>query len=96
MNFPIAGLHINTLFLIGVGFVVGLLGGFFGVGGSFLAGAEVNAVVRPGQKVGVFIEFGSDDARLAAIDIGDGDVAIGPEEERIAVRGHVGDLLAVG
>jgi uncharacterized protein len=36
--FPIAGVHIAPLYLIGVGFVVGLLGGFFGVGGSFLAG----------------------------------------------------------
>lgn len=38
MNFPIAGVHIAPLYLIVVGFVVGLLGGFFGVGGSFLAG----------------------------------------------------------
>jgi uncharacterized membrane protein YfcA len=47
MNFPIAGLHINTLFLIGVGFVVGVLGGFFGVGGSFLAGPALFAVGVP-------------------------------------------------
>jgi uncharacterized membrane protein YfcA len=38
MEFPIAGVTINPLFLAGVGFVVGLLGGFFGVGGGFLAG----------------------------------------------------------
>lgn len=38
MNFPISGVHINPLLLMGVGFVVGVLGGFFGVGGSFLAG----------------------------------------------------------
>jgi uncharacterized membrane protein YfcA len=38
MNFPISGVHIDPLYLIGVGFIVGLLGGFFGVGGSFLAG----------------------------------------------------------
>jgi uncharacterized membrane protein YfcA len=36
--FPIAGVTISPLFLAGVGFVVGLLGGFFGVGGGFLAG----------------------------------------------------------
>jgi len=47
MNFPIAGLHINTLFLIVVGFVVGVLGGFFGVGGSFLAGPALFAVGVP-------------------------------------------------
>ncbi|MDB6123298.1 MAG: putative rane transporter protein [Pedosphaera sp.] len=38
MDFLISGTHINPFALIGVGFVVGLLGGFFGVGGSFLAG----------------------------------------------------------
>ncbi|UCG24308.1 MAG: sulfite exporter TauE/SafE family protein [Chloroflexota bacterium] len=38
MEFPIAGVVINPLFLIGVGFLVGILGGFFGVGGGFLAG----------------------------------------------------------
>lgn len=38
MYFPIAGVTVNPLFLAGVGFVVGLLGGFFGVGGGFLAG----------------------------------------------------------
>jgi uncharacterized protein len=38
MNFPISGTHIDPFYLMGVGFVVGMLGGFFGVGGSFLAG----------------------------------------------------------
>lgn len=38
MNFPIAGVEISPLYLIAVGFIVGVLGGFFGVGGSFLAG----------------------------------------------------------
>jgi uncharacterized membrane protein YfcA len=38
MNFPISGQHINPLYLIAVGFVIGVFGGFFGVGGSFLAG----------------------------------------------------------
>ena len=38
MEFPIAGVVINPLYLIGVGFLVGILGGFFGVGGGFLAG----------------------------------------------------------
>jgi uncharacterized membrane protein YfcA len=36
--FPITDVSINPLFLAGVGFLVGLLGGFFGVGGGFLAG----------------------------------------------------------
>lgn len=38
MEFPIAGVTINPVLLAGVGFLVGLLGGFFGVGGGFLAG----------------------------------------------------------
>lgn len=38
MNFPISGTHLNPLYLIAIGFIVGVLGGFFGVGGSFLAG----------------------------------------------------------
>lgn len=38
MTFPIAGVHVSPVYLIAVGFIVGLLGGFFGVGGSFLAG----------------------------------------------------------
>jgi hypothetical protein len=38
MSFPISGTHISPFFLVAVGFVVGMLGGFFGVGGSFLAG----------------------------------------------------------
>src|SRR5579863_6073006 len=38
MDFPISHTHINALWLIAVGFIVGLFGGFFGVGGSFLAG----------------------------------------------------------
>jgi uncharacterized membrane protein YfcA len=38
MEFEIAGVTINPILLAGIGFVVGILGGFFGVGGGFLAG----------------------------------------------------------
>lgn len=38
MDFPISGVHINPLVLILLGFSIGMMGGFFGVGGSFLAG----------------------------------------------------------
>ena len=38
MYFPISDVTVNPLFLVGVGFLVGVLGGFFGVGGGFLAG----------------------------------------------------------
>jgi uncharacterized protein len=38
MFFPISDSHINPFYLAVVGFVIGILGGFFGVGGSFIAG----------------------------------------------------------
>ena len=47
MHFPIADVVISPLFLAGVGFLVGLLGGFFGVGGGFLAGPMMYLVGVP-------------------------------------------------
>src|SRR5437763_8202717 len=47
MTFLISGAHIDPIYLMGVGFVVGMLGGFFGVGGSFLAGPALFAVGVP-------------------------------------------------
>src|SRR5438046_10417070 len=38
MFFPISHVHVNQIYLIVVGFLIGVLGGFFGVGGSFIAG----------------------------------------------------------
>ena len=38
MYFPISGATVDPIYLVGLGFVIGILGGFFGVGGSFLAG----------------------------------------------------------
>lgn len=38
MEFPISGVTVSPLLLVAIGFVVGVLGGFFGVGGGFLAG----------------------------------------------------------
>lgn len=38
MEFPVAGITVNPFLLAGVGLVIGGLGGFFGVGGGFLAG----------------------------------------------------------
>jgi uncharacterized membrane protein YfcA len=43
MFFPISGVHLQPIFLIALGLVVGVLGGFFGVGGSFLAGPALFA-----------------------------------------------------
>src|SRR5262249_45061801 len=47
MDFLISHTHISAYYLVGIGFVVGLLGGFFGVGGSFLAGPALFAAGVP-------------------------------------------------
>src|SRR3954465_13347146 len=47
MNFPVSGQHIQPLWLAALGFMVGVLGGFFGVGGSFIAGPALRAVGLP-------------------------------------------------
>lgn len=47
MNFPVSGVQIDPVYLMAVGFVVGILGGFFGVGGSFLAGPALFSVGVP-------------------------------------------------
>jgi uncharacterized membrane protein YfcA len=44
MFFPISGAHISPIYLALVGFLIGILGGFFGVGGSFIAGPALRAV----------------------------------------------------
>jgi uncharacterized protein len=44
MFFPISHSHINPVYLVIIGFLIGVLGGFFGVGGSFIAGPALRAV----------------------------------------------------
>ena len=44
MFFPISHVHVSPVYLIVIGFVIGVLGGFFGVGGSFIAGPALRAV----------------------------------------------------
>lgn len=44
MDFPISGAHISPIYLVLVGFLIGILGGFFGVGGSFIAGPALRLV----------------------------------------------------
>jgi hypothetical protein len=36
MHFPISGTDISPAYLVIMGFLIGVLGGFFGVGGSFM------------------------------------------------------------
>jgi uncharacterized membrane protein YfcA len=43
MHFPISGADISPLYLVVVGFLIGVMGGFFGVGGSFIAGPALRA-----------------------------------------------------
>ena len=47
MDFSISHAHISPILLVLVGFVVGVFGGFFGVGGSFLAGPALFAAGLP-------------------------------------------------
>ena len=44
MWFTVSGAHISPIYLVVVGFVIGILGGFFGVGGSFIAGPALRIV----------------------------------------------------
>src|SRR6266508_3822319 len=44
MFFPISGADISPIYLAVVGFLIGILGGFFGVGGSFIAGPALRLV----------------------------------------------------
>src|ERR671938_1434598 len=47
MFFPISGANISPIYLASIGFLIGVLGGFFGVGGSFIAGPALRAVGLP-------------------------------------------------
>lgn len=44
MYFPISGTDISPVYLVVIGFLIGILGGFFGVGGSFIAGPALRAI----------------------------------------------------
>jgi uncharacterized membrane protein YfcA len=47
MYFPISGVHLDPIYLVVIGFVIGILGGFFGVGGSFLTAPALFAAGLP-------------------------------------------------
>lgn len=44
MHFPISGTDISPIYLVVIGFLIGIMGGFFGVGGSFIAGPALRAI----------------------------------------------------
>ena len=87
MNFPISGAHINPFLLSGVGLIIGICGGFFGVGGSFLGGPALFAFGLPMNYV-----IGTDLAHL----VGKSLVAV----RRHASLGHIdlkfGFLMMIG
>ncbi len=60
LSFLVSHVQIALPWLVGVGFVVGALGGFFGVGGSFLAGPALYALGLPMNFV-----IGTDIAHIA-------------------------------
>lgn len=60
MEFTISGVTMDPAFLVMLGFVVGVMGGFFGVGGSFLAGPSLFAAGIPMNYV-----VGTDLAHIA-------------------------------
>lgn len=60
MNFLISHVQISIPWLVAVGFFVGVLGGFFGVGGSFLAGPALYVLGLPMNFV-----VGTDIAHIA-------------------------------
>ena len=47
MDFLVSNTHLSSFYLIVIGFIIGVLGGFFGVGGSFLAGPSLFALGVP-------------------------------------------------
>lgn len=47
MDFLVSQTNIDPLYLVIIGFIIGILGGFFGVGGSFLAGPALFAAGVP-------------------------------------------------
>ncbi len=60
MDFPISGVQLDPLLLIFLGFSIGLMGGFFGVGGSFIAGPTLMSLGVPTHFV-----VGTDLAHIA-------------------------------
>jgi len=44
MHFAISGTDISPVYLVTIGFLIGIMGGFFGVGGSFIAGPALRAI----------------------------------------------------
>ena len=87
MKFLISGTQIPPLYLMGLGFIVGILGGFFGVGGSFLAGPALFAM---GMQMNFVV--GTDLAHI----VGKSIVAAGRHRTLGNVDYKLGLLMAIG
>src|SRR5215204_4558592 len=90
---PIAGMSVNALFMVVLGFLVGLLSGMFGVGGGFLttpllifygvpptvAAASSASQVTGASVSGVFAHYrrGGVDYQMGAVMVAGGFVGIG-------------------
>lgn len=87
MFFPISHTHVSAIYLVIVGFLIGVLGGFFGVGGSFIAGPAL-------RLVGVDWNFavGTDLAHI----VGKSVVAAKRHRALGNVDLHLGLIMAIG
>src|ERR1051325_6056451 len=87
MDFAISNTHIGVVFLIVIGFIIGILGGFFGVGGSFLAGPALFAAGLPMNFV-----VGTDLAHI----VGKSIVAMKKHHSLGNVDMKLGSFMAIG
>jgi uncharacterized membrane protein YfcA len=87
MKFIVSGTQIPPIYLIAIGFIVGIMGGFFGVGGSFLAGPALLAL---GMRANFVV--GTDLAHI----VGKSIVAAGKHRTLGNVDFKLGLLMVIG
>jgi uncharacterized membrane protein YfcA len=87
MKFLVSGTQIPPVYLMVIGFIVGILGGFFGVGGSFLAGPALFAL---GMKANFVV--GTDLAHI----VGKSIVAAGKHRSLGNLDYKLGLLMVIG
>src|ERR1700761_8127355 len=87
MDFSISHTHISPYFLVAIGFIVGVFGGFFGVGGSFLAGPALFAAGLPMNFV-----VGTDLAHI----VGKSVVAAQKHRKLGNIDFRLGGIMAIG
>src|SRR5574340_1678055 len=84
---PIAGMHFNVLVLLAIGFSVGVLGGFFGVGGAWVVTPALNVFGFP-----MAYAIGTDMAHIAGKSI----VATAKHRKYGNVDMRLGALMIIG